>query len=255
VRVAVEVLGRGGSPVLLVHGLGVAGEILVETAELVAEQHHVVLPDLRGHGATPGAPPQALEDYARDLLPLLDDHAPATIVGISFGAVVALDLWRLAPAAVADVVVFDPLLDPSPLVGWAAAESERRGIAFGEAVFEPYLAREEGQLLEALARYPLSAELDERGRRLTARLVLATDEATIRATLPLLPEAVFSARPAGHGGRFTLLRARDGLVCPEPAAAAFAAERGGAVVEVPSGHQAPVTAPRELASAILHALR
>ena len=254
-RLEVEELGRGGDAVVLVHGLAVGGALLRETAAVLAEHRRVLLPDLRGHGRSPGVPPAALEDYACDLLPVLDAHAPAALVGLSFGCVVASDLWRLLPDAVTTVALFDPALELGPLLAWATSEAERRGIAVEEAVLEPYLVRDERELLETLARHPLSSELEGPGLERLAEAVLACDAETLRATLPLLRGAPPPGRPPGATGRLTLLRARDGMLCPAEAAAAFAERECAEVMELPCGHQAPLTAPLLLGRAIEHALR
>lgn len=253
-RLEVDELGRGGDTVVMVHGLAVGGSLLRETAATLAERRRVVLPDLRGHGHSPAAPPAALEDFARDLVPVLEAHAPAALVGLSFGCVVACDLWRLLTEAVTAVVLFDPALELGPLLAWAAGESERRGIAVAEAALEPYLLRDERALVETLARHPLSSELDGQGLQRLAEAVLACDAETLRATLPLLGGALPPSRPPGATGRLTLLRAREGILCPAVAAAAFAAREGAEVVELPCGHQAPLTAPVLLARAIAHVL-
>lgn len=253
-RVEVEELGRGGDTVVLVHGLAVEGALLRDTAAILAERRLVVLPDLRGHGRSPAAPPEALEDYAGDLVPLLEAHAPAALVGLSFGSVVVSDLWRLLPEAVTSVVLFDPALELGPLLAWAETESKRRGIAVEEAALEPYLVRDERTLLEVLVRHPLSSELEGPGLRRLAEAVLACDGETLRATLPLLRAAPPPARPPGTTARLTLLRAREGILCPAATAAAFADREHAQVVELPCGHQAPLTAPVLLGRAIEHAL-
>lgn len=253
-RLEDEELGRGGETVVLVHGLAVDGALLHETGAILAERRHVVLPDLRGHGRSPAAPPDALEDYARDLVPVLEAHAPAALVGLSFGSLVVSELWRLLPEAVAGVVLFDPALEVGPLLAWAETESERRGIAVEEAALEPYLVRDERALLETLARHPLSSELEGPGLRRLAEAVLACDRETLRATLPLLRAAPPPARPPGTTAQLTLLRARDGILCPAAAAAAFAEREHARVVELRCGHQAPLTAPVLLGRAIEHAL-
>jgi pimeloyl-ACP methyl ester carboxylesterase len=255
VRLEVEELGRSGDTVVLVHGLAVGSALLRETAAVLAERRHVVLPDLRGHGRSPAAPPVALEEYACDLVPVLEAHGPAALVGLSFGSVVASDAWRLLPEAVTSVVLFDPALEVGPLLAWATSESERRGISVEEAALEPYLVRNERALLETLARHPLSSELDGPGLQRLAEAVLACDTETLRATLPLLRGAPPPARPPAATARLTLLRARAGILCPAVAAAAFAERERAEVVELPCGHQAPLTAPVLLGRAIEHALR
>jgi 3-oxoadipate enol-lactonase len=72
-----------------------------------------IVPDLRGHGASelgeglpagafarvPDAPVLTMQQYAADLLVLMDhlDLQRAAIAGCSIGGYIALELWRLAP--------------------------------------------------------------------------------------------------------------------------------------------------------------
>ena len=62
-----------GSPLLLVHGLMMTGEMFETVIERFATRHRVIVPDLRGHGRSRGLPPPfTAEQLASDLSRLLD---------------------------------------------------------------------------------------------------------------------------------------------------------------------------------------
>lgn len=81
-----------GSPLLLVHGLMVTGEMFAEVAPALAERHHVIMPDLRGHGRSRALPPPyTVAQLASDLAAVLDrlEIEKAAVLGYSNGGTVA----------------------------------------------------------------------------------------------------------------------------------------------------------------------
>ncbi|MEO0421831.1 MAG: alpha/beta hydrolase [Pseudomonadota bacterium] len=87
--------GQGRS-VLLLHGWGVAGACFDPLAQALGEGWHVVVPDLRGHGASsPLSPDQGFDTLVDDLRQLLIalDLRESVVVGWSMGALLA---WALA---------------------------------------------------------------------------------------------------------------------------------------------------------------
>lgn len=98
-----------GAPVLFLHGFPLSSQLWDDAAGRLPQGFRAVLPDLRGHGATPPAPPgkDALEDpdpsvsrLARDLGELLDalgERRPAVLVGHSMGGYIAFEFFRLFP--------------------------------------------------------------------------------------------------------------------------------------------------------------
>jgi pimeloyl-ACP methyl ester carboxylesterase len=73
----------------------------------LSAHHRVIRCDFRGQLLTPGPYPESLDEHALDVLALLDslDIASAHIVGVSFGAEVALKLAALAPERVSRLTV------------------------------------------------------------------------------------------------------------------------------------------------------
>lgn len=102
-----------GSPILLIHGWGVSGELFLPQIEAWSQDHRVIVPDLRGHG---GSSPFAASDpfslLADDMGELLQQLALENVllVGWSMGAMVAWDLLdrfgseRIAGLATLDMV-------------------------------------------------------------------------------------------------------------------------------------------------------
>ena len=84
-----------GSPLLLVHGLMVTGEMFEPVIERFATRHRVIIPDLRGHGRSRGLPPPyTVAQLAADLARLLDHLgiASTAILGYSQGGAIAQQL-------------------------------------------------------------------------------------------------------------------------------------------------------------------
>ena len=104
VRWHVQVMGDADTPaVLLLHGTGAATHSWRGIAPLLAEHHHVIVPDLPGHGFS-SAPPDddhSLPSFATLIAQLLSalTVTPRLIVGHSAGAAIAA---RMSLNGVAD---------------------------------------------------------------------------------------------------------------------------------------------------------
>jgi lipase len=118
--------GRGS--LLAIHGVGAHGLRFVRLAAALRDWR-VIAPDLRGHGRSPSGPPFTVAQHVEDLLPILVGlRAPAVLLGHSFGGLLAWELARAAPDAVAGVILVDPAIGLTPAVsdeGIEAARAER----------------------------------------------------------------------------------------------------------------------------------
>jgi len=87
-----------GFPVILLHGFPLDRSIWGPRGPF-----RFILPDLRGHGATPAADSATMDDQARDVLELMDclKIDRAAIAGHSMGGYVLFALNRLAPERIA----------------------------------------------------------------------------------------------------------------------------------------------------------
>ncbi len=102
-----------GEPLRLIHGGGEDAAMLGAQAEsLAAAGYEVVTYDRRGTGGSgrEGWPGGGATRHADDAAALLDalDLGPATVLGVSSGAVIALDLAARHPAAVRRTIAWEP---------------------------------------------------------------------------------------------------------------------------------------------------
>jgi 3-oxoadipate enol-lactonase len=84
-----------GPPLLLMHGLMVTGEMFEPVIGHLATRHHVIVPDLRGHGRSRGLPPPyTAAQLAADLSRLLDHLGvdSTAVLGYSQGGAIAQQL-------------------------------------------------------------------------------------------------------------------------------------------------------------------
>jgi pimeloyl-ACP methyl ester carboxylesterase len=101
-----------GTPILLIHGFGVAGLTMLQLARRLVRAHHVVVPDLPGFGLHPDHDPGTLDfefflSAIDDLIATLGLNPPV-LVGSSMGGAIAGGYAASRPTAVAGLVVIGP---------------------------------------------------------------------------------------------------------------------------------------------------
>jgi 3-oxoadipate enol-lactonase len=98
----------GPVPLLLVHGHPFDRSMWGPQLRRFATERRVIVPDLRGYGASPGAVPE-WPAFADDLAALLEALRidRAVVVGLSMGGQIALDLWARHPSRVAGLLLAD----------------------------------------------------------------------------------------------------------------------------------------------------
>jgi pimeloyl-ACP methyl ester carboxylesterase len=122
VRLHYQRLGRGGAPVVFLHGLVMdnLSSFYFTMAPQVSRFADVILFDLRGHGHSERPPcGYALPEMVEDLAALLGSLAvsqPAFLVGHSFGGLMAQAFAVAYPDRTAGMVLIDGLSSQS---GWA----------------------------------------------------------------------------------------------------------------------------------------
>jgi len=118
---------EGAPPLVMVHGGRDHCRNWDWVAEALADEYHIVAPDLRGHGdsqwAVGGSYP--LVDFVYDIAQLIDQRrlGPCTLLGHSYGGMIALHYAGLYPEKVRKVVAIEGL-GPSPKM-----LAERTGLA------------------------------------------------------------------------------------------------------------------------------
>ena len=110
-----------GPAVVLLHGMGAESSRTSweRVVPLLADRYRLIVPDLRGHGASPSPGTYQMTEMADDVAALLDrlGVGAATVVGHSMGGVVAMVLGVSRPDLVARLVVEDsppPREEPVP---------------------------------------------------------------------------------------------------------------------------------------------
>jgi lipase len=175
--------GGASPPVVCLHGVTSWGGHFAELAARLAGTRRVVAPDLLGHGRSPQDPPWRIDDH----LAAIDasvDASPATWLGHSFGARLALERAARHPETVERLVLLDPaILLPPHVALWAAenARPDRRYESFEQAIDRRYdeseLQRAPRALVEAELRdHLVEREGEWRYRYTQASVVMAYSE-------------------------------------------------------------------------------
>lgn len=107
-RLAYEDMGSG-EPILFIHGHPF-DRTMWRYQEVFAREYRLILPDLRGYGASGGETTRTmLDEMALDLAYLLDALGIEKVIlcGLSMGGQIALDFYRLFPSRVRALVIAD----------------------------------------------------------------------------------------------------------------------------------------------------
>ncbi len=122
-----QVSGQG-TPLLLIHGFPLSGELFQGQLSGLSSQFQVITPDLRGFGksTTPSAQ-GSIVTYAQDIIALMDHLGikKAIIGGHSMGGQITLELYREAPERFLGMILIDTNAMP------ATIEEQAEWPAFG----------------------------------------------------------------------------------------------------------------------------
>jgi pimeloyl-ACP methyl ester carboxylesterase len=235
-----------GLPLLLLHGLGSSGADWELVAPLLAQGHRLLMPDLRGHGATEKpAGPYGVALHAKDVAALLDQLqlSAVHVIGLSMGGMVAFQLAVDRPDLVRSLVIINSTPDMIP-------RDFKTRFAFASRLF----------LLRVLGPKRFSAAIGKRLfpkpeqqalRELTvARLGVNTPDVYLRATKGLLNWSVIDR--IGQIAAPALIISSERDYTPLAAKHAYAAKLKHARVEElkDSGHAAPADQPEALVALI-----
>ena len=109
-----EVLGQGPDLVLL-HPFPVNHNFWKPVATALCDKFRIILPDLRGHGESPGSEaPITMAQHTADLLAVCNAAGVGRAIfgGVSIGGYVLFELWRQNPARVAALILGDTKASP-----------------------------------------------------------------------------------------------------------------------------------------------
>lgn len=111
-----------GPPVVCLHGWWRTSKDFQELAEHLSARHRVIAPDLRGRGRSDYALDSAhylFGDLLSDMRRLLDAlrTGPAAFVGLTLGAMLAIEMARSEPARVLGIVLNDTGMESPPQAG------------------------------------------------------------------------------------------------------------------------------------------
>lgn len=241
--------GRGGTPLLLLHGMWCDRRMFDPMAAELVRVGPVLAPDLRGHGESSQARGWDLEDLARDMVELLNSlRIPAAdVVGFSLGGMAALQLALHWPERVRRLV----LVSTTGSVEGPVRQAELR-------VLGGVLRRLDGEtrLLDPVPQWVFAPEFRDRHpevvsawlavvRRMPGEsLAYALDVAGARPDL--------SARLADipHPA-LVLVGARDALLPPEESRRLAEGLPAGRLVSLEgAGHALPLERPHEVAALV-----
>lgn len=110
-----------GTPMLLLHGYPLSGELFARNRDvLAAAGYRVITIDHRGYGKStaPKEAPGDLKTYAQDALTVMDQlKVPKAIIGgMSMGGPIAFEMYREAPERFTGMILIDTLANPASIV-------------------------------------------------------------------------------------------------------------------------------------------
>jgi pimeloyl-ACP methyl ester carboxylesterase len=247
---ALAIGDRGGPALLLVHGAAMdRASWRGQSLPLAREGVRVIVPDLPGHGASPGPAASSVEAIAGLLATVLDAAGirAATVAGHSLGALAALSLAMRHPQKVSGLVLFGASL-PMP-VGEAFLAAARDGDA---AAIEMQAQWGHARLAPLAPSGMPGLSLTDLARRQVARAApgaqhagLAACHAFVASDADLARIAVPVAVVTGTRDAMTPARAGEALAGRIP---------GARTVRVDAGHSMLAEAPQACLAALREAL-
>jgi pimeloyl-ACP methyl ester carboxylesterase len=243
VTLHIERLGDAGSPVVMLHGLfvGSMASWYFTAAPALAKKHRVLLYDLRGHGKSERARSgYDVPTMTADLEAVAEEFPTdetITLVGHSYGAVIALSYALLHPHKVQKLVLVDAPLPPSRL-----------------EELNTFVRKNPSEMLAALPA-DLATTLSQKGRqarRLAEALRFLVTETTLLADLRRAEDIEDTALASLTCDTFCIYGSRSSCL---PVGERLAKKIPNARLKlIDGGHFLPAEAPAALAHAIVEAV-
>jgi pimeloyl-ACP methyl ester carboxylesterase len=255
-RLAVHTAGSG-LPLVLLHAFPLDHAMWQRQAAL-AERVRLIVPDLRGFGASGGSVPGSIAQLAEDTVALLDAlhvAGPAVICGISMGGYVAQHVAARHPRRVAAVILADTKFEadsPAARAGRAdlAAKVGRLGLGILADAMIPRLLAASDDARTAVDRAAIEG--------LLRRSITGQSVETVQAALAALGDRPDMTEAMRTLAIPTLLvgGAEDAITPPECLEAAEEAMPNARLLIVPAaGHLPPLEQPEIFNAAVLEFLR
>ena len=243
-----------GTPVVLLHGFPFNRSMWSEQIEVLTSRHHVLAPDLRGHGETTvTTEPATMEEMAHDVAALMEklEIRRAAVCGLSMGGYVAMALYRMFPLRARALILADTR---------AGADTEEAK-ANREAQAEKALQQGMAGIADAMLPKLLSPKTVARNPAVVARvreMILKTSPegaaAALRGMAQRRDQTGFLSRvicPA------LIAVGREDMITPLPEAQLMHREIGGSRLEVieDAGHVSNIEQPESFNRALTKFLR
>ena len=234
---------RGTGPALfLLHPFPTNHRFWDAIAPALAERYRLIIPDLRGHGASaPGSGPVIMEKHAADLEALCraNQTESAIFFGVSIGGYAIFELWRRSRERVRALILCDTRAQADTPEGkttrlQAAADVETKGP-------NEYL---DGMLLKLVGESTRRnrPDLVRAARAMMAEMTVAGIAGTLRG-MAERPDSVATLSTIDVP-TLILVGEEDTLTPPADAELMQRAIRGSKLARIPSaGHYAPFEQP------------
>ncbi len=236
----------GGLPVVFVHGFPLDRMLWVHQRSALSARVRCIVPDLRGFGESGVDGPYSMDQYADDLVALLDhlDIESAAICGLSMGGYIAMAMWRRHAARIRAMVLCDTrmgadsdavrakrdtMIALTESEGAAAIANAQIGGLIGattrqrspdvEATIEAMMARQPvAGIVGALGALRDRPDSRETVRSISVpTLVIVGDEDTV--TPPADAQAMLDALPESAAARLQVIAGAGHVSCLERPAA------------------------------------
>ncbi len=107
-----------GTPMLLLHGYPLSGELFSRNRDALANAgYRVITIDHRGYGQSmaPESDPGSIQTYAKDALNVMDQlNVPSAIIGgMSMGGPIVFEMYRMAPERFKAMLLIDTIANPA----------------------------------------------------------------------------------------------------------------------------------------------
>jgi len=229
--------------IVLLHGYPLHGAMWTAQRDaLAAAGFRVLVPDLRGHGASPPRATATMDDMATDVLATLDAQGidRFAVAGFSMGGYVALVMTAMAPGRIAGLALVDSRTaadNPAQQAARAGAiDAARTGMATVADAMLP-------KLLSASANEALVAGV-------RAMILSNPVEGAVAAIAGMRDRADRADAFAALQAPRVMIVGEDDVITPLQEARATAPP-GVDIVVVPGGHLAPMESPDAVSTALV----